>query len=1834
MRRVDRVDSSAQLSVSPVIARLLPIFTVVVVIALGTAPLRGDIVISEVMAGASDRLLQWSSSNLPRLGTGPAWFESSYQEPGWETGQGPIGYGSFSPQVSAINTNVATRMQYLTPSLYLRKTFTVSEADAALAEALQLAIEYNDGFICYLNGVEVARRWAGPPIQFHYHDQPAYSPNLSSTSNPGNLYVETITFGAANTRLIAGENLLAIHGLNFSRTSSNFVIKADLRIAAAPAVPLVNHNDQWRFFPGVVEPSGVLFDPTQLASGKLSVPWGAPNFDDTNWGSGAGPVGAGNVSNAGTIVQGVIGQTPSLYVRSVFTPTAEQRAQTQPMQLLVDYDDAFVAYVNGTEVARAGFGTLNEPNTFTPHTAVAGGVRNRGSQVTYTIDPPARLLREGANVLAIQVHNVSISEADVYVRADLRTGNGEVIVPSNSTWRYFVGSDEPVPSSDESVDESPEGAQAGVDWIELQNTGPVAVSLKDWRLTDDPSEPAKWVFPDVSIPAGGFLVVICDDESGANAPGSFLHANFKLDRNGEYLALFDQSGVLVQQFESVPKASPFHSYGRDSAGEYAYFDTPTPGASNGGTELAGVVATPGFSVAPGFYTSARSVALTTTTAGATIRYTTDGSEPTATSGTVYSGAITVGVSTAIRARAFKAGLVPSTTASSTYLILNSTDTKRSLPAVCITADQTRALFRPFGIFAIFNNASENYSGGIWHANGNRTHYNNPNLRGLFAERPANLQISYPNGTPGVNIDAGIRAAGSPYSRPRYVLAGQNRTTANTQSPWPSNPTEKPQINIFFRDDYGVDPLTAPLFPGIPRTQFHDLRLRAGKNDISNPFVKDELMRRLFGDTGQVTVHGINTTLWVNGVYRGYYNLTERPREDFFQNWFDSEREWDVWVIKEVASGDSLMLQELITYMRTNPQNILARYQGSQSRLDVTNFVDYLLVNLYGVTGDWPHNNHVIGRERSVDGKWIYAMWDAEGAFGGFSGNARTNMFVTGTTGSIVTSNPQGEALNLNIRTLYTLLRVSPEFKLLFADRIQKHFFNGGALTDENVLSRKNALRDEMRPLIPGFDDNLFNRWINGQGDTRRYTTSGATNAPSRRGVLLDGYVDDTQGGVNVPAHFVAEGLWPATKPPAFAQHGGSVPGNHLLTITNPNASGTIYYSTNGIDPRAPGGAVQGAPYEGSVRITQTTLLKARVLRGSEWSALTEATFSPPQGAPLVITEIMFNPAAPAGVNGDDFEFLELKNVGTGSVNLNGMHFTSGIEFAFPNGATLAPGAFLVLARDPAQFAQRYPGVAVFGGYGSDSSLSNGGETITLADVAGTTIFSVTYDDTAPWPAAADGGGQSLVPLLFDANPAPNNASNWRASVAVNGSPGRDDSRVPIVPVFINELRANPVAGQRDSIEIFNPHAQAVDISEWWLSDSSAEPQKFRIPAGTVVAANGYHVFSESDFNAVPGQGNSFELSRTGGEDIVLSSGNAGGGLTGYQHSFTSFAASSPGVSLGRYFDSTNLERFVAQSAATFGGPNAAPAVGPVVITEIMHTAGAGFDDFLELRNISNAPVRLFNPEAPMNSWRIRGLGFTFPAGVTLQPGQIALLSPLSASAFRTKYAVPDSVAVFQYTGTDLASVGSIAIESPAEPIAGQPLSYITSDAVAYHSAAPWPDAPRLTGASLERINWRSFGDDVANWRASAVPGGSLGRLGASTFAEWQNLHFSAAQLADPQVSGADGDPDSDGIINRWERLHGLDPLFAEPIDPIATSLANDGEAGPFLTLQYRRSLSIPATQFAVDTADEVGNWTLGAAVPVGTPVNHGDNTETVTMRDTVPAPGAERRFIRLRVAGE
>lgn len=465
---------------------------------------------------------------------------------------------------------------------------------------------------------------------------------------------------------------------------------------------------------------------------------------------------------------------------------------------------------------------------------------------------------------------------------------------------------------------------------------------------------------------------------------------------------------------------------------------------------------------------------------------------------------------------------------------------------------------------------------------------------------------------------------------------------------------------------------------------------------------------------------------------------------------------------------------------------------------------------------------------------------------------------------------------------------------------------------------------------------------------------------------------------------------------------------------------------------------------------------------------------------IKVTEIMYNAPGNGITPGSAYEFIELKNTGSTTVNLSGFNFSIGIQWAAPTGFSIAPGAFAVLVSNPVEFAVKYPSVTISGTY--TGSLSNGGEWL-KASVGIDTFIAFKFNDNSPWPVLADGNGFSLVPVDINPIGSQNKASLWRNSTNIGGSPGADDPAPPVYPdVIVNEIMTNPVLPGVDSIEIFNHAASAVDISNWWLTDNKNIPEKYKIPNGTIIAAGGYKVFDENQF----GIGlNGFGLSSSG-EMVFLFSADAGANLSGYSSGWN-FDGQYKNKAFGVYTNSTGKRLFVAMTHSTMGRPNAIPDVGPIVINKINYFPDLNHYEFLCLKNIGDTLVNLHSTAFPDSTWEVSGIGFAFPPGVSMAPGESIYLTKALPSQFRSKYNVSANIKVYQYFGSlnnKGESITLYAIGNLYTKATGSFMSRILIDKVKYNNKLPWPVSAAGAGDYLKRNVDTDFGNDVANWSAA------------------------------------------------------------------------------------------------------------------------------------------------------
>ncbi len=912
------------------------------------------------------------------------------------------------------------------------------------------------------------------------------------------------------------------------------------------------------------------------------------------------------------------------------------------------------------------------------------------------------------------------------------------------------------------------------DWIEIQNRSSYAVNLKGWSLSDDERVPGKWVFPEKILQPYQFLIVFA---SGRDLKvGNNMHTNFKLSRDGEFLGLFspEQPRTMVSGLIKYPEQRNDYSYGLNENNNCVYYETPTPGGSNTISTIIGVVDPVYCSVNHGIFDKPFRLTLSTTTPDATIKYTTNGSEPSLTDGFIYKEPVAISSTTVFRAAAFKTNHLPSKTITQSYLF-NLGPALTSLPIMSLVTG-TNNLYGPTGIIGI---GGGYYSNGVWYAS-ETNDYHNPRKHGREWERPISVEYIKINGDSGFQVDAGIRVHGADYIRPRY------------------QPTSKFSFRLYFRGDYGPSTLNYPLFPNIPVTTFDQLVLRSGMNDQVNPFIRDELARRLGIDEGQVEVSGTFVNLFINGEYKGYYNPTERVRSGTLQAHHGGGEDWDLITIGSVAQeGDTIEWNSLRNFVNSADVTKPEIYQNVMRRFDVTNFVDYLLLKHFVGGGDWPHNNWRSARERSTNGIFRYYLWDDEWDFGFNNRPPTLNLFTNELAGST------------EVAQFYKRLVLNSEFRQLWIDRVHKHYFNGGALTDENAIKRHNELKSIVSGVISNFNLTIVSSWI-----------------PNRRGNLLP--------------QFEERGLIASSNAPVFSKFGGVVRKNYQIGMSC--LFGQIYFTTNGDDPRVVFTAAispSAMPYTNGnlIRLSHSMTIKARTLDGTNWSAVTESPFQVEEmGVPLKITEIMYNPPW-----GDEYEFIEIMNYGGSSVDLSGFKFT-GIEFMFPYGVVIKPGQTFLIASsiNPSAFTTLYPNVSPMGYF--NKKLSNAGEKIELLDANENVISAVSYYPGGFWDRLADGSGCSLE--LIDPIADPRDSANWRASAFSGGSPGIVNPTRQYSSIRINEFMASNVSAVSnentfpDWIELYNYGDTAINLQNWSITDDT-ESRKFLFTQPIIINPSEY-----------------------------------------------------------------------------------------------------------------------------------------------------------------------------------------------------------------------------------------------------------------------------------------------------------------------------------------------------------------------------------------------------------
>ena len=1000
---------------------------------------------------------------------------------------------------------------------------------------------------------------------------------------------------------------------------------------------VIDMGDEWRYL---------------VPKAELSLSWRNSDFNDSEWQAGPSGFGYGDNDDA-TVIE----PTMSVFIRKTFDITDKQNVAQA--YLHIDFDDAFVAYINGVEIARANIGN---PGDFTAFNAPADNYNHEakmyqgGQPDAFLIDNISDHLVDGENVLAIQIHNHSISSSDLTAIPFLTLG--------------FAAN----PGFETSIS------------------------------------------PNLHFVSEG------------------LHTNFKIASEGEHILLTRPDSVKVDSiFTSIINANISLGRKPDGSDLWYFFDEPTPGFPNSTvgfntSNLPAVV----FSSPGGKYSGSVTLQLTTDGASDSIFYTTDGSEPTVED-RIYEAPIFMNTSRIVRARVIKDGFLPGQIISNSYLINASHD----LPVVFVNTDPYNLWDNEYGIYLMGSNASQSY----------------PHFGANFWEdweRPANIAMYEADGTPAFQIDAGIKIFGA-WSR------GQDQKS----------------LSIHTRKSYGYDGINYKIFSEKEIDRFETLVLRNSGNDFNNTMLRDAFCNRITSSLGLDQQAYRPAVVYLNGAYWGIQNIREKVNEEFIaaNHGIDDDKIDILEGNASVVRGSSDHYEAMIQYIQANNLSSDQHYNFIKTQMDIPNFINYQIAQIFNDNKDWPGNNIKYWRERNAVSKWRWIMFDSDFGINIWDTNNQaynTLQFALEPNGPGWPNPPWSTFL---LRSLMLNSSFKHDFINAFADHL-------------NTIFTPEILENHLNEMIAGIDGEIsahLSKWNGNMGYWNDRIAAMRSFIRGRRGNVRN----------HIRSVFGLSGTFNLN---VSAEGNGRIKLNTLVLSNFPWDG--IYYNNVPVQLEAipdPGYRFiewKGVENSTSEKLTINTDVKAEVT--AVFQKISEPNLQ------VVINEINYSSSETFDVG----DWVELLNAGDYSINISGWMLKDNDDdhvFVFPENTVVQSRGFVVVCRDRAKFRAGFPVVDIVDG-AMDFGLGSDEDCVRLFTDEGLKVDEVCYTSQSPWPVEANGMGATLaLTNAFSNNAHP---SNWEPSMNY-GTPGKKNTDIitnaPESYAGISDIHIYPNPAKGDAI---------------------------------------------------------------------------------------------------------------------------------------------------------------------------------------------------------------------------------------------------------------------------------------------------------------------------------------------------------------------------------------------------------------------------------------------------
>ncbi|NQT61324.1 MAG: CotH kinase family protein [Candidatus Marinimicrobia bacterium] len=563
------------------------------------------------------------------------------------------------------------------------------------------------------------------------------------------------------------------------------------------------------------------------------------------------------------------------------------------------------------------------------------------------------------------------------------------------------------------------------DWVEIYNAEDIPIDLGGYYLTDNFNIPNKWQFPPNSIVQPDELLLVWTD--GMDSLG---HASFKLNKDGEEIGLYDRSGNEIDAITFPPQVTDI-SFGRHSDGtqEWVYFSEPTPGANNITQGTPGNLRGPPpiFSLPGGFYQGPVSLELVSNFSNSEIRYTLDGSKPSSTSA-LYTAPISLHSTTVVRAISSFSEFASSEVNTCTYILNDSAE----LPLISLSTNPEYLWDEGLGILSNGEDCQ-----GVETANSCQSW-----------ERPVHFEYFERDGNLKVSQATGLKVRGT------------------TSCIFP-----RKQLGLYARDKYGEDEFSNQFFRDKYIASFKRLIFRPGAADgIGNQYwgtmFRDEMIATLVKDRMDIDYSASQpAVLFLNGEYFGVHNIRERVKQHYLaaNHGYDPD---NLDILENpyngsVYQGDAQHYTDMLDFLAdndiTNPEN----YEILGTLMDVNEFINYQIVELYIANIEWGGLNIQCWRPRTEDGKWRWVLWDVEGSY---------NIYPDGRTSHLVNSFQYEQDNFLRHRWLFEQLLTNVEFKNEFIQRFTAH------LNTSFHRDRVMGIIDSLKAVIEPEMERDINRW--------------------------------------------------------------------------------------------------------------------------------------------------------------------------------------------------------------------------------------------------------------------------------------------------------------------------------------------------------------------------------------------------------------------------------------------------------------------------------------------------------------------------------------------------------------------------------------------------------------------------------------------------------------------------------------------------------------------------------------------------------------------------------------